>query len=143
MKRIFLFLVISLFLLAGCTDKSNNTDTKIVETLKNDKTSIPPNFYKIINNASDSFTLILYDKNQNIVHKEFYPKEPYINKIDENTIQIIISLGSPLNYTQFYNWDTQKISPTYANLLLTKHNKAIYISPPNVLVISDIFDINE
>lgn len=96
-------------------------------------------YYKVIKSDDKSYTIILYDKNKNVVHQETVVKEPYISLEDEKVIRITNSLGSPLNYTYFYDVVSSKISPVYENALLVEKDKVVFMKD-NVLIVSDIFN---
>jgi len=96
-------------------------------------------YYKVIKSDDQSYTVILYDKNKNIIHQETVTKEPYISSEDEKIIRVTNSLGSPLNYIYFYDVVSSKISPVYENALLAENNKVVFMKD-NVLIVSDIFN---
>ncbi|MCT4597055.1 MAG: hypothetical protein N4A50_04155 [Vallitalea sp.] len=97
------------------------------------------NYYTILKNQDNCFTIILYNTNKNIVFSENLPKEPSVIELDKNLIQIKISLGSPLNYSYFFNPVTSNISSAYENIVLVDKNKVIFFKD-NKLIISDIFN---
>jgi hypothetical protein len=96
-------------------------------------------YYTILKKHDNCFTIILYDTNNNIVFSENLPKEPSLIELDKNLIQIKISLGSPLNYSYFFNPLTTSISSTYENIILVDKNKVIFFKD-NKLIVSDIFN---
>ncbi|MEL4106284.1 hypothetical protein AAFA46_05510 [Oscillospiraceae bacterium WX1] len=107
------------------TTVSSNQDQKISD-------------YYEVSKVENGYIVYLFDKNKNIVSMEELPREPYISIIDNN-IRITESLGSPLNYSYFYDVKTNKISPIYENVLLIGYGNVVYMKNKQ-LIISNIYD---
>ena len=119
-------------------------NTTTIPNSSNCKNESIYNYYSVKCDNKNNYTIILYDSEGNIVYQEKINKEPHIEFLGENIIQITISLGSPLNYTQFYDISTGAISPAYSNALLIEKDKIIYMKIKKnkqvVMVISDFFN---
>ena len=130
-------------LLMGCQvsdfSKDENVNVNQNQTDKTPQSESITNYYKVIYNADKSYTIILYDKNKNVVHKETVFKEPYIGLEDENIIKIVNSVGSSANYTYFYDVASSKISPVYENAILIQKDKIVFMKN-DVLIVSNIFN---
>lgn len=154
MRRIETILLLALIvsvLCIGCQgekipeNRNEKTPTETIHPTKSrsqvGKSDIPKkpieDYCKVIKRNDNSYTIILYDKNKEIVHQEKVTKEPYINLEDENVIRVTNSLGSPLNYTYFYDVMSSQISPIYENALLIENDKIIFMKD-NVLIVSNI-----
>ncbi|MBP2656327.1 MAG: hypothetical protein H6Q73_3896 [Firmicutes bacterium] len=71
--------------------------------------------------------------------EKYYEVIKIIVMRDDGIMQILISVGSPLNYSYFYSITTNKLSDPYTNVFSIKHGKVITCARGKV-IISDIFD---
>ena len=81
--------------------------------------------HRLEQNKNNSYNLKVFDEKNKIVYKEKFEKEPFIEIIDKHIIRVTISVGSPLNYTYFYDISSKKESPVYENALLAENNKIV------------------
>ena len=158
MKAKIIFLVIILFqvvIFAACDYRINETKSPTITVIPINKietnsptiTVKPGNmndidsiksYYHIIKDKK-GYTVKFYNKNKKVVYKVDYPKEPYIEAIDKDILQIGISLGSPNSYVFFFNTKTSEVSDTYNNPILIKNGKIIIVQNDK-LIVSDLFN---
>lgn len=90
--------------------------------------------YSLEQNKNNSYNLKVFDEKNKIVYKEKFEKEPFIEIIDKHIIRVTISIGSPLNYTYFYDISSKKESPVYENALLGENNKIVIVKDKKLIV---------
>lgn len=96
-------------------------------------------FYSISKNEDETYTVKLFDKNKKIVDETTVPKEPHVNKLEDDIIQVTISYGSPFYTTYFYDTKANLISQAYDTPVLVDNGKIVMVQSKK-LIVSDIFD---
>ncbi len=96
-------------------------------------------YYSLERDEDGSYILTLYDQEQETIHQEVFPREPVVDILENNIVKISISLGSPNNYTYFYDVGKNIISDVYYNPLLIENEKIVYMEG-NSLIVSHIID---
>ena len=91
--------------------------------------------------TSDGYELILYDREEQEVYSIVYPKEPWVEKVADGVLEIGISTGSPARYTFYFRKEDSKISDTFFNAKLFG-GKYIAHCPliDGPLILTDIFE---
>ena len=69
----------------------------------------------LLQETSDGYELILYDREKKKVFSMVYPKEPWFEEVSEDVLEIGISVGSPARYTFYFRKEDGKISDTFFN----------------------------
>lgn len=128
--------VVFLFCGFSVTNDNNPVNSNTPSPTKNFSIT---DYYKLIKNSENDYTLILYSKDKKILEKKNYPKEPSINLLEKNVIQITISVGSPAHYVHYFNITNNKISDTYFNESFAGKGIIAYMSDGK-LVIADLFN---
>ena len=80
------------------------------------------------------FIWLYTDEKNKVVYEEKFEKEPFIEILDKHIIRITISVGSPSNYTYFYDVSSKKESVVYENILLVENNKVAIIQDKKLIV---------
>lgn len=96
-------------------------------------------FYSITKNKDETYTIKLFDNNKKVVDEFTVPKEPHVNKLENDVIQFIISYGSPFYTTYFYDTKANLISQVYDTPVLVEKGKIVMVEN-NKLIVSDIFN---
>lgn len=96
-------------------------------------------YYEVIKINESNYYLLLLDSQKQVVQELRFSRKPEIVMRDDGIMQILISVGSPLNYSYFYSITTNKLSDPYTNVFSIKHGKVITCARGKV-IISDIFD---
>ena len=91
------------------------------------------------NQVEEGYEVKLYDKNNQEIYSEVYPKEPWIKEVTENILEIGISTGSPSSYVFYFDRETSKISDVYFNAILLDNKYVAYMENSEELIITDIF----
>lgn len=114
--------------------------TVLPTTVETKKLSVPlEEFYSIYKNEDGIYTVKLFDKNKKVVDETTVPKEPHINKLENEIIQVTISYGSPFCTTYFYDTKANLISQAYDTPVFIDKGKIVLVQSKK-LIISDIFD---
>lgn len=104
------------------------------------KLSVPTEeLYSIIKNEDGTYTVKLFDKNKEVIDENTVPKEPHVNKLENDLIQVIISYGSPFYTTYFYDTKDNLISQAFDTPVLIDKGKIVLVQNKK-LIVSDIFD---
>lgn len=116
----------------------------IISLIGCNETSIPNyvvlnEFYDVIKLSEGNYKIILYDSSEKRIKELELEKEPAVHELPNNIIRFTISVGSPANYTFFYDVNNNLVSPTFFNVLLYDNNKVVYAEEGKI-VISDPFD---
>ncbi|MBD5456892.1 MAG: hypothetical protein HDR23_10615 [Lachnospiraceae bacterium] len=95
--------------------------------------------------TSDGYELILYDREEQEVYSIVYPKEPWVEEMAEGVLEIGISTGSPARYTFYFRKEDSKISDTFFNAKLfggkyIAHRPFIGDQQNDPLILTDIFE---
>lgn len=88
--------------------------------------------------VSDGYELILYSKSKDVVFSGIYPREPGINKIEENIVEISISTGSPARYVFYFDIENSEISDVFFNPIQFENEYIAYMEDGK-LILTDIF----
>ena len=150
--------IISLLLVVVCTlcscgnsstdkaDKNKDTKTKATTQATTDNVDRMCLFekdknYEIYqyryNENSFEYIYFIYDnKHSRIDCKNVYAREPQIVQNDtekdgKNIVRVLISGGSNVNITKYYNLSNGKVSKEYQNVLCADKKKVAYISYKN------------
>lgn len=137
-KISIIFIVIIVITISCGLNIKHHVDKASNNLTTNTKASIN-DYYKLIKNRENDYTLILYSKDKKILEKMDYPKEPSINLLEKNVIQITLSVGSPAHYVHYFNITSNKISDTYFNESFAGKGIIAYMSDGK-LVIADLFN---
>ena len=149
-KMFFLiFLLFVLFLLSGCFVEK--TDEELLENgVVEEQIEILENQYFTIKNLStdteQKYEYIIYNKYGNIVLKEESYREPNINLLSENLLEIRTSHGSSAVLFRYYDIKNDCLSTdSFWNRSFVVDNKIFYmdINKENnrmILIVRDIFD---
>lgn len=92
--------------------------------------------YTLVQNKDKTFNLKVFNEKNKVVYQDNFEKNPFVEVLNKKVVEIQISVGSPQNYTYFYDIVTNKTSVVYDNALLVKDGKVIYLIE-NELTISD------
>ena len=143
-KGSFIILTIMLSILLVACERKNIIEAPSITvsptTVETKKISVPiEEFYSIIKNEDGTYTVKLFDKNKNVVDETTVPKEPHVNKLENDIIQVIISYGSPFYTTYFYDTKADLISQAYDTPVLIDKGKIVLVQSKK-LIVSDIFD---
>jgi hypothetical protein len=112
------------------------TDCEKAETANED------DYFKVVKESESDYKVYLYGIDKKVYKELDFPKQPYVERVEEYLIKVVISTGSPSNYTTFYNVKDKKESSTAIfNLLLYDKGKVVYVEDGK-LIISDVFDKN-
>lgn len=98
-------------------------------------------YYEVVKEGDKAYIVFLMDDNQQPVRKLEFPQEPFVRMVSNDIVEIKVSVGSPLNYTQYYDPKTNRVSVAYTNILLYGNGKIVF-AKTGVLIVSDIFDEN-
>ena len=95
--------------------------------------------------TSDGYELILYDRENQEVFSLVYPKEPWVKEVSEGVLEIGISVGSPASYTFYFREEDGKISETFSNAKVfgekyIAHRSWVSGQWNDSLILSDIFE---
>lgn len=99
----------------------------------------------LLQETSDGYELILYDRENQEVFSMIYPKEPWVMGVSEGVLEIGISVGSPARYTFYFRKEDGRISNTFFNAKVFGE-KYIAHRPLNdeqgnpPLILTDIFE---
>lgn len=96
-------------------------------------------FYSIVKNEDETYTVKLFDESKKVVDETTVPNEPYVNKLENDIIQVIIYYGSPFYTTYFYDTKANLISQAYDTPVLIDKGKVVLVQNKK-LIVSDIFD---
>lgn len=151
-KLAILFILMSLFF-TGCSNKQVSNEIAmtseptlpqkpIVTDCGKDETANEDDYFKVVKESESDYKVYLYGIDKKVYKELDFPKQPYVEKVEEYLIKVVISTGSPSNYTTFYNIKDKKESTTAIfNLLLYDKGKVVYVEDGK-LIISDVFDKN-
>ena len=156
----YTIVIISLLLVVVCTlcscgnsstdksDKNKDTKAKATQQVAN-KTDDEDRMYLFkkdknyeiyqyrYNEYSFEYVFFIYDnKHRRIDCKNVYAREPQIVQNDtekdgKNIVRVLISGGSNVNITKYYNVSNGKVSKEYQNVLCADKKKVAYISYKN------------
>jgi hypothetical protein len=98
-------------------------------------------YYEVIKVGDYDYRVYLFDSDHRTMRELKYPKRPYIKMATDNIIEIVLSVGSPLNYTEYYDVSLNRLSDPFTNVLQFGNHKVIFAKKGS-LVVSDIFDKN-
>ena len=90
--------------------------------------------YTLMQNKDNIFILKIFDEKDTVVYQETFEKEPFIEVLNKQIIEIRISVGSPQNYTYFYDISAKKTSNIYDNALLIEDGKVIFLIEDKLIV---------
>ncbi|MFT9495288.1 hypothetical protein [Anaerosolibacter sp.] len=145
MKNIKMFVVLILILSISFVSCSKKSAIDNEERQSGSEQTLPQHefaindYYKIVKHSDDRYTLILYSRDKSIMREEEYPREPYISLLENEIIQITLSVGSPASYVHYFDVKTNRISEEFFNPILAEQGKIIIIEDGQ-LIVSDIFD---
>jgi len=108
-----------------------------LETFENEQEN--EDFYKVVHTNSGDYMLEIFNQEGNVLYARSFPVEPGITKISANRFKIVVSIGSPANYTHFYDIAADRESITYFNLLFSNEDTVVYFKDAK-LIVADIFD---
>ena len=86
------------------------------------------------------YEVTLYDKSGNKIDSWIYPKEPWVKEVNENILEIGISVGTPARYTFYFDKESCQISDTYFNPILFGNKYIAYMENCEELILTDIFN---
>ncbi|MFA9464787.1 MAG: hypothetical protein ACERKN_10915 [Velocimicrobium sp.] len=143
-KSTFIILTIIFCMSFVACERKNITEapTAIISptTGETKKSSVPiEDFYNIIRNEDGTYTVKLFDENKKVIDETTVPKEPHVNKLENDIIQITIYYGSPFYTSYFYDTKDNLISQAYDTPVLIDKGKIVLVQNKK-LIVSDIFD---
>ena len=101
-------------------------------------------YFKIIDAGEQRYRYIIYNTDgEEVKGGESYRTEPSISYIDEETIQIHITVGTGTFYCFYYDIVNDRFSGQYDSPVAAKYHKVAYlenIDGETALIIEDIFD---
>ncbi len=107
-------------------------------TLYCEADSIETNDQVFCERIMGGYHLTLYDKEHSEVLSEDYPDSLWIDGVSEDVLEIGISVGSPANFTYYFNKETAEISETFFNAILVGDKYIAYMED-RTLILLDIF----
>lgn len=87
----------------------------------------------------EGYEISFYSKTNEIIFSEWYPKEPAIRPVTDNTFEICISVGSPASYIFYIDLENAEISEVFFNPLLFGDCCVAYMEDGK-LILRDIFN---
>lgn len=105
--------------------------------------------YKIVqtnNNSQSGYTYFLYDNNGNVVYEETVAKEPVIEYVTDNILEIRDSHGSSADLCRYFDLTTYALSDCWYNTFYTDGSIAVHMGydekrdPDTFIVVRNIFD---
>lgn len=132
----------------GLEEKKTDVIIKNLSDLSTEfKTALNENMNRTYNSqfslqeTSDGYELILYDREEQEVYSIVYPKEPWVEEVSDGVLEIGFSTGSPARYTFYFRKEDSKISDTFFNAKLFG-GKYIAHCPliDGPLILTDIFE---
>ncbi|WP_310604437.1 hypothetical protein [Anaerosporobacter sp.] len=137
LKKVFIIWTGILCILLMACGREDITEDSIVETKKTP--SQIEDFYTIMNNVDETYTLKLIDNNKEVIDEITIPNKPHINKLEDDIIQVVISYGSPFYITYFYDTKNSLLSQAYDTPVLVDKGKIVFMEGDK-LIVTDIFD---
>lgn len=97
-------------------------------------------YFEIEKVSAEKYILKVFDKNNKRVYTQEFPKEPYVVMVEDSILKVTVSVGSPANYTGFYDIKNTRSSYEYFfNLISYCEEKASFMDG-NKLIITNVFD---
>lgn len=139
-KTIYIVLTIIILCISfvAC-ERKNITETNTLTASTTTADVQIEEFYSIIKNEDVTYTIKLLDKNKKVVDETTVPKEPHVNILENDIIQVTISYGSPFFTTYFYDTKANLVSQAYDTPVLIDKGKIVLVQSKK-LIVSDIFD---
>ena len=94
----------------------------------------------ICEEVSDGFEVKLYGREGEEIYSFVYPKEPAINKVTDDVIQISFSTGTESVYLLYFDRKNGKVSDVYYNAIPIGDKYIAYMEDHEKLKIESMFD---
>lgn len=103
-------------------------------------------YYEIIDIGKGRYRFTIYNTDGKVVKKgESYRIEPLINYIDQQTIQIMVIIGTDTFYCLYYDTINDRLSEQYDSPIAAKFNKIAFLKHKDketVLIVKDMYNEN-
>lgn len=99
--------------------------------------------YSRIETENGEYEVILYDKENNVIHTEILPKLPWIEEKTDNILQVGMSGGDISSLIFYYDKERAIVSPYYTESFYLRDNYVAYMEDESTLVLTDIFEDGE